>query len=124
MTQLIRGWFEDDGGISHAVAYGRRDVSLCGKPNPSTRDDYYDAWETTPQPRCKRCEQLAWVVPEPEAPDPGRSTPLLHTAPSGRDPIIVVIGGDDPGTLPQQATDLAGHVLADGVEHVLIPFGH
>jgi hypothetical protein len=57
MPQLIRGWFED--GYSHAVVYDRRDVTLCGEPNPATRDDYYDAWETAPQPRCQRCEQVA-----------------------------------------------------------------
>jgi hypothetical protein len=39
---LIRGWFEDDGGISHAVVHDRREASLCGKPDPSTYEGISD----------------------------------------------------------------------------------
>lgn len=38
--------------------------------------------------------------------------------------VVVTIGGGDLDALPEQPTDLAGHIFADGVEHVLISPGH
>jgi hypothetical protein len=52
--QLFRGWFADDGGISHAVAETDTSKSLCDKPSPSLRPES-GHWETSPSPRCQRC---------------------------------------------------------------------
>jgi hypothetical protein len=57
MTGLVRGWFAD--GISHAVDPDQHEVTLCGLPNPATRDDVDDPWVAAPAPRCQRCEQEA-----------------------------------------------------------------
>jgi hypothetical protein len=56
MPGLIRGWFGDDGGISHAVDPANPDVTLCDKTGPFTRDDIADPWTVAPTPRCQRCE--------------------------------------------------------------------
>jgi hypothetical protein len=57
LRQPVRGWFGDDGGLSHAVDPNRLNITLCGKPEPFTRPDIDDPWITAPTPRCQRCQQ-------------------------------------------------------------------
>jgi hypothetical protein len=57
MAALIRGWVESDGAISHAVDPETRGETLCGMPDPNTRDDPADSWAAAPSPRCTRCQE-------------------------------------------------------------------
>jgi hypothetical protein len=57
MAVLIRGWFDD--GYSHAVVHDQRKVTLCGEPDPTTREGVADRWDIAPSPKCQRCEQIA-----------------------------------------------------------------
>lgn len=73
MTMLVRGWFDDDGGLSHAVDRAEPNKSLCGKPSPFIRDDIDDSWATAPFPRCQRCQQAgAALLP------PGINTSIIN----------------------------------------------
>ena len=59
MAGLARGWFESDGGLSHAVDPDKPSESLCGMADPYTRNDPDDSWADAPAPRCQRCEGAA-----------------------------------------------------------------
>ena len=59
MADLVRRWFEDDGGIAHAVDPAEPDVTLCGKPGPSLSGQAGDTWAIAPGPRCQRCVAAA-----------------------------------------------------------------
>ena len=59
MADLVRGWFDSDGGISHAVDPDNPGESLCRMTGPHTRKDSDDRWANAPIPRCQRCEQAA-----------------------------------------------------------------
>jgi hypothetical protein len=56
MGDLVTGWFEDDGAISHAVDADDPEASLCDKPGPTLYEPIV-AWQLAPAPRCQRCEQ-------------------------------------------------------------------